>query len=253
VFGNRPDYTSPFWTRPASLIFKFVHPRQFSCSEQSSRPSVLEQQFTCFEQPSRPRAFDHHVGTLSSHRTLDIRPDFPGLARNSLPTTVEPKTKPVAILAANQTAATSLPHDWLDFILPFSPQRTPSSTTQRNMESSEQTPATQGVPQSPSTVMAEATSSSPKEIIPLNALLIDTTPQAFLETVASDNAFATMNARAATLLGMPTLPEIPPSISRDLIKELRAGHRTMNTSIITELVITQRARTPRQRRMPAMI
>jgi hypothetical protein len=201
-------------------------------------PSGLEQQFTCFEQTSRPQAFNHHVGTLSSPRTFDTHPDFPGLARKSLPTTVEPKTKPVAMLATNQTADMSLPHDWLDLILPLSPQRTTSSTTQRNMESSEQTPATQVFPQPPATEMSKSTSSPHEEITSLNALLIDPTPLAFLETVAPDNAFASMNAHAAILVAMPILPEIPPSVSRALIKDLRDGNRTTNTSIINDLAIT---------------
>jgi hypothetical protein len=122
-------------------------------------PSGLEQQFTCFEQTSRPQAFNHHVGTLSSPRTLYICPDPFGLARKPQTSTVASKTKPAAILAANQITDTSLPHDWLDLILPFSPQRTSSSTTQRNMELSEQIPATQEVPQTPATEMMDAISS----------------------------------------------------------------------------------------------
>jgi hypothetical protein len=46
-----------------------------------------------------------------------------------------------------------------------------------------------------------------------------------------------MNTRAATLLGSLNLPEIPSSISRALIKDLREGQRTTNTSIINELAI----------------
>jgi hypothetical protein len=72
----------------------------------------------------------------------------------------------------------------------------------------------------------------------LNALLIDPTPLAFLETVAPENAFASMNAHAATLLGMPILPEISPSVSRALIKESREGHRTTNTAIINDIAMT---------------
>jgi hypothetical protein len=105
------------------------------------------------------------------------------------------------------------------------------------MESSAQTPAAQGVPQPPSTEMTEAITSPSKEVIPLNALLVEPNPLAFLETVAPDQAFVTMNTRAATLLGSPNLPEIPPSISRALIKDSREGQRTTNTSIINELAI----------------
>ena len=110
------------------------------------------------------------------------------------------KRKTAAIMAANQIADTSLPHDWPDLFLPFFPQQTPSPTTQRDMESSAQTPAAQGVPQPPSTEMTEAIKSPSKEVIPLNALLVEPIPLAFLETVAPDNAFVTMNTRAATLL-----------------------------------------------------
>jgi hypothetical protein len=105
------------------------------------------------------------------------------------------------------------------------------------MELSAQTPAAQGVPQPPSTEMTEAITSLSKEVVPLNALLIEPIPLAFLVTVVTGNAFATMNTRAATLLGSPNLPEIPPSISRALIKDLREGQRTTNTSIINDLAI----------------
>jgi hypothetical protein len=192
------------------LISKLVHPRQFPRSEQSSRPNGPEQKFTCFEQPSRPHAFDHHEGTLSSLRTFDINSDSPSRARNSLPTPVEPKTKLAAILAANQITDTSLPHDWLDLVLPFPPQRKPSSTTLRNMEFSEQTPATQETFQNPTTEMTEATPSPIEEITTLNALLVEASPLAFLETMAPNNTFASLNAQAAPLLDMPILPEIPP-------------------------------------------
>ena len=165
VFGIRPDYTSPFWTRPASLIPKLAHPRQLPSPEQSLRPNGLEQNFACLEQPSRPHAFDHHEGTFSFLRTFDIHSDSPSRARNSLPTSVEPETKPAAILAANQIIDTSLPHDWLELIPPFSPQRTSSSTTHCNMDVSEQTPATQETTLNPPTEMTEA-NQTPSKISP---------------------------------------------------------------------------------------
>jgi hypothetical protein len=74
------------------------------------------------------------------------------------------KRTTVAIMAANQTDDMSLPPHWLDLFLPlFFPQRTPSPTTQRNTESSAQTPAAQGVPQPPSTEMTEAITSPSKK------------------------------------------------------------------------------------------
>ena len=106
------------------------------------------------------------------------------------------------------------------------------------MDLSEQTPATQETILNPTTEMTEATSSPIEEIITLNALLIETSPLAFLETMAPNNAFASLNAQAATLLTMPDLPEIPSSVSRALIKDLRDGHRTTNTAIINDLAIT---------------
>ena len=86
------------------------------------------------------------------------------------------------------------------------------------MEFSEQTPATQETILNPTTEMTEATLCPIEEITTLNALLIETSPLAFLETMAPNNAFASLNAQAATLLVMPVLPEIPLFISRSLIK-----------------------------------
>ena len=71
----------------------------------------------------------------------------------------------------------------------------------------------------------------------MNALLVEPIPLAFLETVAPGNDFVTMNNQAAALLVSPNLPEIPPSISRGLIKDLRDGQRTLNTSVINDLAI----------------
>jgi hypothetical protein len=59
--------------------------------------------------------------------------------------------------------------------------------------------------------MTEAITSPTEEVVPLNALLVEPIPLAFLETVAPDNDFITMNTRAAALLGSPNLPEILPS------------------------------------------
>ena len=207
-------------------------------SEPSPRPSGLEQHFTCPEQSSRPQAFDRQVGTLSSPRTLDINSDPPGLVQETSNLNSFSETKPAAILAANQITDTSSPHDWPVFILPLYPQRTSSSTTHYNMEAAVQTPATQETPLNPTTEMTEATHSPIEDITVLNALLIEPNPLAFLETMAPDNAFPSLNAQATALLTMPDLPEIPPSISRSLIKDLREGQRSTNTAILNELTIT---------------
>ena len=202
----------------------------------SSYPLGLEH--PCLKHLSCPQAFDGQIGVQSFPSILDIDSDLPSSARKPETSTVSSKTKPAAILAANQITDTSSPHDWPVFILPLYPQRTSSSTTHYNMEAAVQTPATQETPLNPVTEMTEATHSPVEEITVLNALLIETKPLAFLETIAPGNAFPSLNAQATALLTMPDLPEIPPSISRNLIKALREGQKSMDTAILNELTIS---------------
>ena len=137
-------------------------------------------------------------------------------------------------MAANQIDDTSLPHDWLDSFLPFYPQRMP--TIRSNMNS-EQTPVTKTV-ELPETEMSDVTSTQPPQIDNLlNTLLVEAAPLAFLESLVPGNAFASMNYTASALITSLELPVIPPSISTALIKELRTGQRTLDTSILSDLTL----------------
>ena len=138
-------------------------------------------------------------------------------------------------MAANQTADTSLPHDWLDLFLPFFPQRTP--TTRSNMETPMQTPAVITV-QLPETEMSDAVpTQSTLTGTPLNALLVEAEPLAFLESLVPGNTFASLNNTALALIPSLEFPVIPSSISTALVQELRTGQRTLDTSILSDLTL----------------
>ena len=154
-----------------------------------------------------------------------------GLPAYSRTTCLNRKT--AAIMAANQSDDTSTPRDWLDPFLLFYPQRTPTTRTNMN---SEQTSVTKTA-ELPETEMSDATSSPPTIDNLLNPLLIETEPLAYLESLVPGNAFASLNYTASALIPPLVLPVIPSSVSTALIKELRAGQRTLDTSILSDLTL----------------
>jgi hypothetical protein len=71
----------------------------------------------------------------------------------------------------------------------------------------------------------------------LNALLIESEPLAFLESLIPGNEFVSLNNTASALLPSLDFPEIQSSISTALIKELRNGQRTIDTAILSDLTL----------------
>jgi hypothetical protein len=137
-------------------------------------------------------------------------------------------------MAANQIDDTSAPHDWLDLFLPFYPQRTP--TIRSNMNS-KQTPVVTTV-DLPETEMSDVTPTQPPLIDNLlNPLLVEAEPLAFIESLVPGNTFASLNYTASALIPSLELPVIPSSVSTTLIKELRTGQRTLDTSILSDLTL----------------
>ena len=101
---------------------------------------------------------------------------------------------------------------------------------------SEQTSVTKTA-ELPETEMSDATSSPPTIENLLNPLLIETEPLAYLESLIPGNAFVSLNYTASALIPPLVLPVIPSSVSTALIKELRAGQRTLDTSILSYLTL----------------
>jgi hypothetical protein len=132
-------------------------------------------------------------------------------------------------MATNQIDDTSVPRDWLDLFLPFHPQRTP--TIRSNMNS-KQTPVVAAV-ELPETEMSDA----PLIDNLLNPLLVEAKPLALLESLIPGNDFASLNHKASALIPSLELPVIPSSVSTSLVKELRNGQRTLDTSILSELIL----------------
>jgi hypothetical protein len=108
-----------------------------------------------------------------------------------------------------------------------------------------QTPAAKQISSPPAAEMTDA-ATTPTKIndVTLNSLLLEPAPLAFLKTVAPGNNLIFLNNRAAALLCSSDLPEIPPSISTAFIRELRAGQRTLDTSIINDLALRANENAP---------
>ena len=87
---------------------------------------------------------------------------------------------------------------------------------------SEQTPVIKTV-ELPETEMSDVTPTQPTLIdTPLNALLVEAEPLAFLESLVPGNTFASVNYTASALIPSMEFPVIPSSISTALVKELHS-------------------------------